>query len=131
MDDNNSLHGNRQETAQTTPQTATTLGRQKEKAPLSPAPDKLTTAAEKRQERIRKLEAKLQRERNRFNADSRKERNSQLFAWGAMVECVYKRGTDEQRRLLREWADAFLTEERHQTRARNGYERVLRESSLS
>jgi hypothetical protein len=127
MDDSNRQHGNGQESAHTTPKTENTTGRQKEKPATLPTPDKLTSSAEKRQERIRKLEAKLQRERNRLNADSRKERNSQLFAWGAMVECVYKRGTDEQRRLLHEWADTFLTEERHQARAKFGYERVAAE----
>ena len=83
--------------------------------------------AERRRERIRKLEAMLQRERSRFTSEARKERNSQLFAWGAMVEGVCKRGDDGQRKTLEEWAAAFLVEEHHRERARAGFERAALE----
>ena len=83
----------------------------------------------KRRERIRLLEAQLQQERSRDASESRKERDGQLYVLGAMVERAYKAGTDEQRRTVAEWVEAFLTEDVHRKRARAGVERIDAERS--
>jgi hypothetical protein len=80
--------------------------------------------ARKRREAILKLQARLEREINRDNEITRKERNSQLFVWGAMVESVYRNGDERQRILIQEWAAKHLTEERHRHRAKLGFERI-------
>lgn len=64
----------------------------------SPKAIALPDAAQKRRERIKKLEVRLQREKARDTVATRRERNGQLFVWGAMVECVYRTGTDHERR---------------------------------
>ncbi|MCC8180353.1 MAG: hypothetical protein LIP23_05520 [Planctomycetes bacterium] len=80
--------------------------------------------ARARREKIRKLEARLQREKARDSAASRKERNGQLFVWGAMVEAVYRDGYAQERDQLRQWAKRTLTEKRHLQRAENGFARI-------
>lgn len=91
--------------------------------------EKLTSASEKRRERIRQLEARLERERSRESAASRKERNGQLFVWGAMVEGVYRNGGEQERDLLRQWAAKHLTDKRHHQRAELGFVRVDEEKA--
>jgi len=85
--------------------------------------------ADRRRERIRELKARLQREQSRFTSQTRKERNRQLYVFGAMVEVAYRDGTDEQRRTVMEWIEAFLTEDVHRKRARAGVERIDAERS--
>lgn len=48
--------------------------------------DKQLTTREKRQARIAQLEALLQKEKARLNAEKRKERNGQLIAFGIFFE---------------------------------------------
>jgi hypothetical protein len=86
--------------------------------------DALASAATKRRERIRRLEARLERERSRENAASRKERNGQLFIWGAMVEGVYRDGNANEREQLRQWAKRMLTDHRHLQRAEIGFAHI-------
>ncbi|MCD8139724.1 MAG: hypothetical protein LUE17_08100 [Planctomycetaceae bacterium] len=86
-------------------------------------------AAQKRRERIKKLEARLQRKKARDTVATRRERNGQLFVWGAMVECVYRTGTDHERRQLREWAKRHLTEKRHLHRSECGFARIEEENA--
>jgi hypothetical protein len=85
---------------------------------------KLSNPAARRKERIRQLQARLEREQNRDNAASRKERNGQLFVWGAMVEGVYRDGDAREREQLRRWAKRKLTDKRHLKRAENGFARI-------
>lgn len=84
----------------------------------------LVNAAQKRQERIKRLEARLQREKARDNVASRKERNGQLYVWGATVEGVYRDGNAEERKLLKQWMKRILTDKRHLQRAESGFARV-------
>jgi len=85
--------------------------------------------AARRQARIRELKARLLREQSRFNSQTRKECNRQLFVFGAMVERAYKAGTDGQRRTVAEWIEVFLTDDQHRIRARDGLERIDAERS--
>jgi hypothetical protein len=80
--------------------------------------------AKQRREKIKKLEARLQREIARDSAATRKERNGQLFVWGAMVEAIYRDGDDQERDRLRRWAKRKLTDKRHLQRAENGFARI-------
>jgi hypothetical protein len=80
--------------------------------------------AKQRREKIKKLEARLQREIARDNAATRKERNGQLFVWGAMVEAIYRDGDGQERDRLRGWAKRKLTDKRHLQRAENGFARI-------
>jgi hypothetical protein len=90
---------------------------------------KLSTPAARRKERIRQLQARLEREQNRDNAASRKERNGQLFVWGAMIEGVYRDGDIREREQLRRWAKRKLTDKRHLKRAENGFARIEDEAA--
>jgi hypothetical protein len=80
--------------------------------------------AKQRREKIKKLEARLQREIARDSAATRKERNGQLFVWGAMVEAIYRDGDDQERDRLRGWAKRKLTDKRHLQRTENGFARI-------
>jgi hypothetical protein len=66
----------------------------------------------------------LRREIARDNAAGRKERDGQLFVWGAMVEAVYRDGDAQARDRLRGWAKGKLTDKRHLQRAENGFARI-------
>jgi hypothetical protein len=85
--------------------------------------------AKQRREKIKKLEARLQREIARDNAATRKERNGQLFVWGAMVEAVYRDGDTQDRDRLRGWAKRKLTDKHHLQRAENGFARIEDEAT--
>ena len=89
--------------------------------------NRLVSASAKRRERIRQLEARLERERSRESETSRKERNGQLFVWGAMVEGVYRNGNDQERELIRQWASKHLTDKRHIQRVEIGFARIEEE----
>jgi hypothetical protein len=78
----------------------------------------------KRRERIEKMKAKLQREIARDSTASSRERNRQLFVWGAMIEGVYRDGNAEEREELRQWAKRKLTDHRHLKRAECGFARI-------
>ena len=98
----------------------------KEKTGSVPPPAKSGFAdpAKQRREKIKRLEARLQREKARDNTATRKERNGQLFVWGAIVEAVYRDGDAQERDRLRRWAKQKLTEKRHLKRAENGFARI-------
>ncbi len=83
----------------------------------------------KRRARIEKAKAKLQRDIARDNIASRKERNGQLFVWGAMVEGVYRDGNAQEREQLRQWAKRKLTDHRHLKRAEIGFARIEDEAT--
>ena len=85
--------------------------------------------AKQRREKIKKMEARLQREIARDSAASRKERNGQLFVWGAMVEAIYRDGGTQERDRLRGWAKGKLTDKRHLQRAENGFARIEDEAA--
>lgn len=89
----------------------------------------LTDASQKRRERIKRLEARLQREKARDSVASRRERNGQLYVWGAMVEGVFRTGSVDERRQLREWAARQLTDKRHLQRAERGFARIDAENA--
>ena len=95
------------------------------------SPSELLSPSAKRRERIRQLEARLERERSRENAATRKERNSQLFVWGAMVEGVYRNGTDYERQQVRQWVQKHLSDNRHRQRAEFGFARIDEEKADS
>ena len=78
----------------------------------------------KRRARIEKAKAKLQRDIARDNIATRKERNGQLFVWGAMVEGIYRDGNAQEREQLRQWAKRKLTDHRHLKRAEIGFARI-------
>ena len=78
----------------------------------------------KRRAKIEKAKAKLQRDIARDNIASRKERNGQLFVWGAMVEGIYRDGNAHEREQLRQWAKRKLTDHRHLKRAECGFARI-------
>ncbi len=101
---------------------------QPENMPLS-AKKEYVDPAKNRQEKIKKMEARLQRAIARDNAASRKERNGQLFVWGAMVEGVYRDGDAQERDQLRRWAKRKLTDQRHLQRAENGFARIEDEAA--
>jgi hypothetical protein len=83
----------------------------------------------KRRERIEKMKAKLQREIARDSTAARKERNGQLFVWGAMVEGVYRDGNANEREQLRQWAKRMLTDNRHLKRAECSFARIEDEAA--
>ncbi len=83
----------------------------------------------KRRARIEKAKAKLQRDIARDNIASRKERNGQLFVWGAMVEGIYRDGNANEREQLRQWAKRKLTDSRHLKRAEIGFTRIEDETA--
>ncbi len=83
----------------------------------------------KRRARIEKAKAKLQRDIARDNIASRKERNGQLFVWGAMVEGIYRDGNAQEREQLRQWAKRKLTDHRHLKRAECGFARIEDEAT--
>ena len=85
--------------------------------------------AKHRQEKIKKLAARLQREIARDNTATRKERNGQLFVWGAMVEGIYRDGNAQERDQLKQWAKRKLTDKRHLQRAQNGFARIEGETT--
>ena len=89
-----------------------------------PAKSGFADPAKKRREKIKKLKARLQREEALDNAATRKERDGQLFVWGAMVEAVYRDGDAQERDRLRGWAKRKLTDKRHLQRAENGFARI-------
>jgi hypothetical protein len=103
----------------------------KEKTESVPPPVKsgLVDTAKQRRKKIKKLEARLQREITRDNIATRKERNGQLFVWGAMVEAVYRDGDAQERDWLRQWAKRKLTDKRHLQRAENGFARIEDEAA--
>ncbi len=103
-------------------------GKQSEKAP-QPAIAEIADPAKQRQEKIKKLRAKLQQAVSRNSSASRKERNGQLFAWGAMVESIYRAGNAQERRQLRQWAKQRLTDHRHLKRAETGFARIEDEAA--
>ncbi len=78
----------------------------------------------RRRARIEKMKAKLQRDIARDNIATRKERNGQLFVWGAMVEGIYRDGNVHEREQLRQWAKRKLTDHRHLKRAEIGFARI-------
>ncbi len=83
----------------------------------------------KRRARIEKAKAKLQRDIARDNIATRKERNEQLFVWGAMVEGIYRDGNAQEREQLRQWARLKLTDRRHLKRAECGFARIEDEAA--
>ncbi len=83
----------------------------------------------KRRARIEKQKAKLQRDIARDSIATRKERNGQLFVWGAMVEGVYRDGNTHERDQLRQWAKRKLTDHRHLKRAEIGFARIENEAA--
>jgi hypothetical protein len=83
----------------------------------------------KRRARIEKQKAKLQRDIARDSIATRKERNGQLFVWGAMVEGVYRDGNTHEREQLRQWAKRKLTAHRHLKRAEIGFARIENEAA--
>ena len=95
------------------------------------SPPELLSPSAKRRERIRQLEARLERERSRENAATRKERNGQLFVWGAMVEGVYRNGNDHEREQVKQWVRKHLTDSRHRQRAEFGFARIDEEKADS
>lgn len=96
---------------------------------LPPAKSVFVDPAQKRRAKIKKLEAQLQREIARDSKATRKERDGQLFIWGAMVEGVYRDGDAQERDLLRQWANRKLTDQRHLQRAENGFARIEGEAA--
>jgi len=95
----------------------------------SPAQPDFVDPAKHRREKIKRLEARLQREKARDNVATRKERNGQLFVWGAMVEAVYRDGDGQERDRLRGWAKRKLTDKSHLQRAENGFSRIEDEAT--
>ncbi len=83
----------------------------------------------KRRAKIETAKAKLQRDIARDNIASRKERNGQLFVWGAMVEGVYRDGNTHERQQLRQWAKRKLTDHYHLKRAEIGFARIEDEAA--
>ena len=104
--------------------------RKEEVQKVKSSPELLSPSA-KRRERIRQLEARLERERSRENAATRKERNGQLFVWGAMVEGVYRNGNDHEREQVRQWVQKHLSDNRHRQRAEFGFARIDEEKADS
>lgn len=94
-----------------------------------PATSDFVDPAKQRREKIKQMEARLQRAIARDNAASRKERNGQLFVWGAMVEGIYRDGDAQERKQLRLWAERKLTDKRHLQRAENGFARIEDEAA--
>ncbi len=94
-----------------------------------PATAEIVDPAKHRREKIEKLKARLQREIARNSTASRKERNGQLFIWGAMVEGVYRNGNAQERQQLRQWATQRLTDPRHLKRAEIGFARIEGEAA--
>ncbi len=94
-----------------------------------PAESGIVDPAKHRREKIEKLKARLQREIARNSTASRKERNGQLFIWGAMVEGVYRNGNAQERQQLRQWAKQRLTDPRHLKRAETGFARIEDEAA--
>ena len=88
-----------------------------------PETSPLVDAARHRREQIKKLEARLQRAKARDNTATRKERDRQLYIFGAMVEGIYRTGTDHERRQIREWAARRLADQ-HIQRAECGFARI-------
>ncbi|MDR1535338.1 MAG: DUF3847 domain-containing protein [Planctomycetota bacterium] len=88
-----------------------------------------TDPAKQRWEKIKRMEARLQREKARDTTATRKERNGQLFVWGAMVEAVYRDGDALERARPRGWAKRKLTDKRHFQRAENGFARIEDEAA--
>ncbi len=91
---------------------------------VSPESIGFADSAQKRRERIQKLEARLQREKARDTVATRRERNGQLYVWGAMIEGVYRTGSEQERRQIHEWARRQLTDARHLQRAEIGFARI-------
>ncbi len=99
-------------------------------APVPPvAMEDFADPGKKRRARIEKMKAKLQRDIARDNIATRKERNGQLFVWGAMVEGVYRDGNAQEREQLRQWAKRKLTDHRHLKRAECGFARIEDEAA--
>ncbi len=99
-------------------------------APLPPvAMTGFDDPGKKRRERIERMKAKLQREIARDSTATRKERNGQLFVWGAMVEGIYRDGNAQDREQLRQWAKRKLTDHRHLKRAECGFARIEDEAA--
>ncbi len=99
-------------------------------APVRPAAmEDFADPGKKRRARIEKMKAKLQRDIARDNIATRKERNGQLFVWGAMVEGIYRDGNAQEREQLRQWAKRKLTDRRHLKRAECGFARIEDEAA--
>ena len=84
--------------------------------------EKLRTTREKRLAKIAQLEAQLQKEKSRLNAEKRKERNGQLIAFGVFLEEYLKQFPDRipsMKQLMQK-----LLEGRNLDRALAGVERV-------
>ncbi len=105
-------------------------GQSKNATPVPPVVvEDFADPGKKRRARIEKMKAKLQRDIARDNIASRKERNGQLFVWGAMVEGVYRDGNAQEREQLRQWAKLKLTDHRHLKRAECGFSRIEDETA--
>jgi hypothetical protein len=99
-------------------------------APVTPAVTaNFGDPGKKRRAKIAKIKAKLQREIARDSTASRKERDGQLFVWGAMVEGIYRDGNAQEREQLRQWAKRKLTDRRHLKRAECGFARIEDEAA--
>ena len=108
----------------------TASGQTTNTAPVPPvAMEDFADPGKKRRAKIEKMKAKLQRDIARDNIASRKERNGQLFVWGAMVEGIYRDGNAQEREQLRQWAKRKLTDHRHLKRAECGFARIEDEAT--
>ncbi len=84
--------------------------------------EKQQTTQEKRLARIAQLEAQLQKEKARFNAEKRKERNGQLIAFGVYME-EYLKDKPENIPSVKQLMQRLL-EGRNLDRALAGIERI-------
>lgn len=89
--------------------------------------DQQLTTREKRQAKIAQLEARLQKEKARMNADKRKERNGQLIAFGIYLE-EFLKAFPEQRQSIKNSMKKHLTG-RNLERALAGWERITEKAS--
>ena len=86
-------------------------------------PESKMTPEEKRQERIKQLKARLQKEEALLSKAKRKERNGQLIAWGVLIEETYKNTNEEGRKRIIESAKKHL-KDRNLQRALDGFTRL-------
>lgn len=84
---------------------------------------KSLTTDEKRRERIRQLEAKLQKAKALLSNKERKIRDGQLISWGVMVEEIFKSTDEAGRQRLIDLAQKHL-KDRNLNRALEGFSRL-------
>ena len=85
--------------------------------------DSISTTEEKRLKKLDELKARLQKVQAQQNSLERKRRNGQLFAWGVLIEEIYKSADEAGRQKLVESARKHL-KDRNLERAIQGFTRL-------